>query len=317
MLEAPMPTRQDVLAALGPGPDYTVAAERLGIHPGLAYLIATGVPADGSDVLTEQENRRPGMLPGSSQHLANPSADAPDAHDVVSKWLRSRVHADEQMRQAILTRPLTPGPIQDEGDTTELITVLVRQHDQVVALVKQLSTIPGRSKGGDAAQASQRKSIVDTIGNMLAAHETAEDEHLWPSVRRLLPDGGQWADRGLAQEQQATETLLALAKADPQTEEFDQLVEELMPQLHKHVALEDRLFIVLRDACSADERQELGRRILAAQKHPPTRPHPHAPRHPGAAVAAAAKSALPLDAARDASGRRADREGRPADSSET
>jgi hypothetical protein len=311
-----MPTRQDVLAALGPGPDYAAAAERLGIHPGLAYLIATGVPADGSDVLTEEENKRPGMLPGSSQHLANPAAHAPDAHDAVSKWLRSRVLGDAQMRQATFTRTATPGPIQDEEKTTDLITVLVRQHDQVVALVKQLSTIPGRSKGGDETQASQRESIVDMISKMLAAHETAEEEHLWPNVRRLLADGEEWADTGLAQEQQATETLAALAKADPQSDQFDQLVEDLMPQLHKHVALEDRLFMQLRDACSDEEREQLGRRVLAAQKHAPTRPHPHAPRHPGPVVATAAKSAVPLDAARDAAGRPADREGRPADTPE-
>jgi hemerythrin HHE cation binding domain-containing protein len=308
-----MPTRQDVLAALGPDFDYAAAAERLGIHPGLAHLIATGLPADGSDALTEEEAKRYGLLSGSSQHLSNPPAHKSDAHDVVSRWLLARTQRDSQMRQAALSRTATPAPIHDEDGDTDLITVLVRQHDQVVALVKQLDTIPGRSKGGDERQASQRESIVDMISEMLAAHETAEEEHLWPHVRRLLADGEDWASEGLAQEQQATETLLALAKADPQAEDFDHLVEQLMPQLHKHVALEDRLFRQLHGASSDDERQQLGRKVLAAQKHAPTRPHPHAPRHPGSVVAAAAKSAVPLDAARDASGRPADREGRPDD----
>ena len=57
--EVGVPTKEQVLAALGDGTDYDEAARRLGIHPGLAYLIATGLPADGSDVLTEEENRRP------------------------------------------------------------------------------------------------------------------------------------------------------------------------------------------------------------------------------------------------------------------
>jgi hemerythrin-like domain-containing protein len=233
------------------------------------------------------------------------------ASDVVAAWLRQRAATDPQMMQAAKARTATPGPIEDPDDVTEVITVLVRQHDQVVALVKQLDTIPGRSKGGTPVQASERESIVDMISKHLAEHETAEEEHLWPAVRRALPTGDEWAEQGLQQEQQATETLAALAKADPQSEEFDDLVETLMGQLHKHVALEDRLFQQIRVTLSDDERDSLGKKVLAAQRHAPTRPHPHAPRSPGAAVAAAAKSAVPLDKARDVTGRAADREGRP------
>jgi hypothetical protein len=132
----------------------------------------------------------------------------------------------------------------------------------------------------------------------------------------VLPDGDDWAAGGLAQEQQTTETLAALAKADPQTEDYDELAERLMSQLHKHVAYEDRLFLRLRDALDEDERSALGERIVAAQRRAPTRPHPHAPRKPGPAVAAAATAAAPLDKARDATGRPADREGRPAPETE-
>jgi hypothetical protein len=306
-----MPTRHEVLALLDGGTDYQAVAARLGIHPGLAHLIATGVPADGSDELTAREAARPGLLQGSSQHLSNPPAHAPDAGAVVSEWLRRRVERDPQMVEAAKARTATPGPIQDPEGTTELLTVLTRQHDQVVALVKQLDTIPGASKGGSAAQASERESTVDMITKMLAAHETAEEEHLWPLVRRALPDGNDWAGKGLEQEQLATETLHSLAKADSQTEEFDDLVEKLMSQLHKHVAFEDRLFLQLHDALPEDERSKIGQRIVAAQRHAPTRPHPHAPREPGPAVAAAAKTAVPMDRARDATGRPADREGRP------
>ncbi|WP_147263047.1 hemerythrin domain-containing protein [Geodermatophilus sp. TF02-6] len=306
-----MPTRDQVLAALDGGTDYAAAAARLGVHPGLAYLIATGFPADGSDVVTAEEQRRPGVLPGSSQHLANPAVHAPDAGGVVHAWLRRRAQGDAQMAAAARARTATPGPQNDPGSTTDVVTVLTRQHDAATSLVKQLDAIPGRSRGGTPAQASERESIVDMIGKALAAHETSEEEHLWPRVRELLPDGDRWADGGLQQEQEATETLSALSRADPQTEEFDDLVEELMPRLHRHVAYEDRLFLQLRRAVPDEERARMGERILAAQRDAPTRPHPDAPREPGPAVAAAARSAAPVDRARDATGRPADREGRP------
>jgi hemerythrin superfamily protein len=306
-----VPTKEQVLAALGGGTDYEAAARRLGIRPGLAYLIATGLPADGSDVLTAEENRRPGVLPGSTQHLANPPAHKPDAGAVVHAWLKRRAQGDPHMAAAARARTAAPGPVRDPEGSTDLIDVLTRQHDQVTALVKQLDTIPGRSKGGTAEQATERESIVDMITKMLAQHETSEEELLWPLVRDRLPDGDDWAEQGTAQEQEATETLLALQRGDPQTEEYDDLVEKLMTQLHKHVTHEDKVFLRLRDSVGEDELFRLGERVLAAQEHAPTRPHPRAPRKKAAAVKAAATAAAPLDEARDATGRPADREGRP------
>jgi hemerythrin superfamily protein len=306
-----VPTREQVLAALGGGTDYPAAAAALGIHPGLAYLIATGMPADGSDVPTPEDLERPGVLATSTQHLANPPAAKPDAAEVVHAWLRRRAQGDPQMLTATRARTATPGPVQDPEGSTDVLDVLTRQHDQVTSLVKQLDTIPGRSKGGTPAQGSERESIVDMITQALAAHETSEEQHLWPRVREVLPDGDDWAAGGLQQEQQATETLAALAKGDPQTADYDQHVQTLMSQLHKHIAYEDRLFLRLREALDEDERSALGERVLAAQRTAPTRAHPRAPRGPGAAVTAAARAAAPLDRARDATGRPADREGRP------
>jgi hemerythrin superfamily protein len=306
-----VPTREQVLAALDGGADFAAAAARLGIHPGLAYLIATGMPADGSGVPTPEELSRPGVLPTSTQHLANPRAESPDAQQVVHEWLRRRALGDPQMAAAVRARNAAPPPASDPEGSTDVLTVLTRQHDAVTHLVKQLDAIPGRSKGGTAAQASERESIVDMITKALATHEAAEEEHLWPRVRQVLPDSDAWAAGGLEQEQQATETLAALAKADPQSKDYDELVEQLMPQLHQHVAYEDRLFLRLREAVGEEERSRIGERILAAQRHAPTRPHPRAPRKPGPAVAGAAKTAAPLDKARDATGRPADRQGHP------
>jgi hypothetical protein len=52
-----VPTREQVLAILRTGASYEVVADRLDIPPGQAYLIATGLPADGSDVADEGRRR--------------------------------------------------------------------------------------------------------------------------------------------------------------------------------------------------------------------------------------------------------------------
>lgn len=95
-----MATRRQVQEQLEGGADYTEVGARLHIAPGLAYLIATGLSADGSDVPTSAALRRPGALP-SSQHLANPGEpENPTARDTVRAWIRGRVAADAQMRAA-------------------------------------------------------------------------------------------------------------------------------------------------------------------------------------------------------------------------
>jgi hypothetical protein len=89
-----------VLALLQQGLTYEEAGERLGVPPGQAYLVATGIPADGSDTVTAEQRRRPGMLPSRSQHLVNPNEVNPTRRDDVLDWIRSRLLADEPMRAA-------------------------------------------------------------------------------------------------------------------------------------------------------------------------------------------------------------------------
>lgn len=98
-----MPTKEQVRQLLDGGLDYEAAGKRLSIPPGQAYMIATGMPSDGGDTITEEEARRPGFLP-SSQHLSNPPHENPTAKDSVRAWLKARVAADEQMRTAMRVR---------------------------------------------------------------------------------------------------------------------------------------------------------------------------------------------------------------------
>jgi hemerythrin HHE cation binding domain-containing protein len=293
---------------LGTGLDYAAVAERLGIPPGQAYLIATGRPADGGDSAT---GREPGLL-ASSQHLANPPHENPTGSESVKQWIRARVAADGPMREAAEQRTAAPS---DEGGaeaSTDVLDVLGRDHNNVRALVKQLSALPGHKNGGTAEDKSQRKSIVDMITVRLSGHEAAEEELLWPTVRKVLPDGDDWADGALRQEQEGKETLTALAALEPDTDEFDSLVEQLVAQLRKHVAYETEVFRRLRESMPGEDREKLGKRVLKAEKRAPTRPHKQAPQRPAAAVKTAGAAAAAADKTRDAATERpADREGKP------
>jgi hypothetical protein len=51
-----VPSRDEVKALLDQGHSYEMAGRALGIPAGLAYMIATGLPAEGSDSVSPTRN---------------------------------------------------------------------------------------------------------------------------------------------------------------------------------------------------------------------------------------------------------------------
>lgn len=295
-----MPTRERVLSVLADLGDYERASEVLGVPPGQAYLIATGLPADGSDAFASDELDRPGWLPSSTQHLVTGrnKAHNPTEKPEIQAWLKHRADLDPPMRQAADERDAEPGaPIEPEEK--DVATVLTRDHDRVTALMKQVKTIPGVSAGGSAVHQSRRKSIIDMITVALSRHESAEQELFWPAVRRFLPDGDEVVGKALEQEQEGKELLYALGRLEPSDERFDELASELDSALRKHVAFEDRVLLALCAATQQQERRKLGDKIARAEERAPTRPHPRAPKSPAPAVKLAGAAGAAMDRLRD------------------
>jgi hypothetical protein len=64
------------------GLDYEMAGRRLGIRPGLAYMIATGRPADDDEA--------------PAQNLFEPPVHNPTRNDTVDAWVKAR--AERELR---------------------------------------------------------------------------------------------------------------------------------------------------------------------------------------------------------------------------
>jgi hypothetical protein len=302
-----MPSRDQLISALRSGDSYEQAARHFGIAPGLAYMIVTGLPADGSDVLGPEflAEREEFLLEGGSQHLANPPTEVPTEDEGVLAWIKQRASADAAMQQAEANRTAEPPRVQDAGETDDVVDLLGRDHNQVKYLQEQLDTIPGVTDGGSEKHQQQRVSILDMMRVRLSEHETVEEEYFWPAVRDVLPDGDELADKAQEQEQHGKDLLQALDGMDGGDERFDNLVEELSGALRRHVAFEDLVFLKVREGMPEKKRVELRKRMEKAEKAAPTRPHRHAPAGSKAAAAA------PLGKAHDAAGSRpAKRRGR-------
>jgi hypothetical protein len=102
-----MAIRDEILRLLGGGGGYEAVGRQLDMPAGKAYLIATGIPADGSDSLAPEEHRREGLLLGGSQALLGVPAHNPTDKPEVSAWVRARAAGDRQMQAAAATRAAT------------------------------------------------------------------------------------------------------------------------------------------------------------------------------------------------------------------
>lgn len=91
-----MPTRSEVTRLLDQGLSYEDVGQRLDIAPGQAFMIATGLPADGSDSPHPSELRDRPVLPSSSQYLVNPRPHNPTRNDTVMRWVHER--ADRELK---------------------------------------------------------------------------------------------------------------------------------------------------------------------------------------------------------------------------
>jgi hypothetical protein len=89
-----MPTRAQVLELLDEGHNYETVGRALHIPPGQAFMIATGLPADGSDTPHPEELRGKPVLPAGSQDLVNPPALNPTRDETVIAWVKARAARD-------------------------------------------------------------------------------------------------------------------------------------------------------------------------------------------------------------------------------
>jgi hypothetical protein len=85
-----MATRAQVIELIEAGHSYETAAKELGIPPGLAFMIATGLPADASDAPPQHEPEQKAALDGSSQRLVNPPPFNPTQKPEVLEWVKRR-----------------------------------------------------------------------------------------------------------------------------------------------------------------------------------------------------------------------------------
>jgi hypothetical protein len=83
-------TREQVRAAVSAKRSWDGAARLLGMTPGLAFMVATGIPADGSGVPELADRVGGGPALSSPQILVNPRGHNPLRNELIEAWVRAR-----------------------------------------------------------------------------------------------------------------------------------------------------------------------------------------------------------------------------------
>jgi hypothetical protein len=153
-----------------------------------------------------------------------------------------------------------------------MVDLLVDDHDEVMAWCDQLAG----SVGGRSA-----RRLVDVVVAVVSRHLSAEEQYLYPTVRKVLPDGADLADREVAADTAILEALCRLYRTPVTDAAFPAAVDTIRRRWRRHARCADReVFPRLRDRCTGNELVRLGNRVAIAQEAAPTRPHPATPTTP-------------------------------------
>jgi hemerythrin superfamily protein len=178
---------------------------------------------------------------------------------------------------------------QTNGEHASLVALLAEDHQALKTLLDQVG-----QPGVDQAE------LFSHLVRDLIAHEVAEEEIVYPTLRREVPGGDQLADARIAEQQKAEELLAKMEKMDPNSPEFGQHLQQLKNAVLEHAQAEEtQVFPELESHLDDHRLQQLGSVYKLAKATAPTHPHPKAPNQPPGNILLGPIAAI-IDRARDA-----------------
>ncbi|WP_222263174.1 hemerythrin domain-containing protein [Modestobacter marinus] len=150
----------------------------------------------------------------------------------------------------------------------DVVDILTADHHEVLDLLGQIPR----------ADAERRRDMIETVIAELMRHSVAEEMYVYPAMREHLPDGEREVQHDIEEHQQLVEVMKELEDVDAADPAFLERLSRLEAVLRDHITDEETdQFPQLRARLSREQLVEIGRKVHAAKKAAPTRPHPNAP----------------------------------------
>ena len=189
-----------------------------------------------------------------------------------------------------MIRSIAEQTVEELGGRHSLLARQRRDHQQLDSLLHELE----RSAG------TAQEEVLQRINRLVFSHAFAEETVIWPTIRRVLPDGDDLTLRVEKEHQENNEIVAALERGGLQDPGRPALLSRYVEVLREDVRdEEDVLFPRLQERLSPAELRRLGLRWQVMRRVSPTRPHPTVSRRPPGNVLSGLPLSL-LDRSRDA-----------------
>jgi hemerythrin superfamily protein len=171
-----------------------------------------------------------------------------------------------------------------------IVAKLLQDHQEVKEMFTQM----------ERAEPSKARDMFWDLANVLVRHEVAEEEIVYPEIRKAIPRGDRLADARLKEQAEAEEVLAEMEKAGTDDLNFAAYLETLQRAVLEHAEKEETLiFEPLGQKLDRDRLQQLGDRYDQAKAAVPSHPHSNAPGTPSGDQSLGPIAAL-VDEAHDA-----------------
>ncbi len=189
-------------------------------------------------------------------------------------------------------RSLAEQTTAEMGGRWSVLSRQKRDHVELEGLLQEL----------DGTAVEEQPGILNRIYRLVFTHAFAEESVLWPTIRRVLPDGEHLTAIVEQEHQQINELVAELEEMPLQDADRPALLASIVELLREDVRdEEDTLLPRLQEAVGPRELRRLGLAWEVVRRSAPTRPHPVVSRRPPGNILAA----LPLSVL-DRAARRSD-----------
>lgn len=154
----------------------------------------------------------------------------------------------------------------------DVIELLEHDHREVEQMFAEYEQATGKE---------QKETLRDRIIIELVRHSEAEEQAVYPLIRKSIDNGDQIIEHEIDEHSKAERIMKELDTMSADDPQFGVLMQHLMEAIKEHVAEEENdVFPQFRSKVDADELNKLGETVERLKKIVPTHPHPMAPDHP-------------------------------------
>ena len=137
-----------------------------------------------------------------------------------------------------------------------VITLIKDDHKKLESVFKQL----------ESAEPAEIGALLQEVARLLIPHSKAEEQVVYPAIKRIVPSEESDVDDGLAEHKHVEETLTQLLASDPEAPGVDGLVAAMIGEVRHHVEEEEEEILpAFADAATNEQLSDLGRQFTEAK----------------------------------------------------